>query len=114
MAMRLALACAVSMLLLAGCMSSTVTVSGQGYASGSKSQTLDCNGTGSIAMGNQGTGRMSVTVTDGKDGTIFNDSDFGAGQGGRAQHLTGAPGEWTLRVSTGLGYAGQWAVTLTC
>ncbi|MEK6976376.1 MAG: hypothetical protein AABY18_08550 [Candidatus Thermoplasmatota archaeon] len=105
---------AVAALLLSGCMGNAVTVSGQGYTAGGKTKTLDCGGSGTLAMGSQGTGKLSVTVTDGDDKSIFTSSDFGAGQDGKAQQLTGVPGTWTLKVSTGLGYAGQWAITLTC
>ena len=105
------LACAV---LLSGCMTNAVTVSGQGVSNGTKTRTLDCGGSGSVAAGNQGAGRLSVTVIDGAGKTIYTSSDFGAGQDGEAKHLTGAPGEWTLKVSTGFGYAGQWAITLAC
>ena len=105
---------AVPALLLSGCMGNAVTVSGQGVSSGTQTKTLDCGMTGTVASGNQGTGKMSVSVTDGDGQTIFSDGDFGAGQGGQAQKLSGAAGTWTLKVSTGFGYAGQWAVTLTC
>lgn len=104
----------VCALLLSGCMGNAVTVSGQGYMSGSKSKSLDCGGTGTLAMGSQGTGKISVSVTDGDGNVIFSDGDFGAGQNGKAQSLSGLPGSWTLKVSTGFGYVGQWGVTLTC
>lgn len=105
---------AVAALLLSGCMSNAVTVSGQGYTTGSKTKTLDCGGSGSVAAGNQGAGKLTVTVTDGDGREIFRSSDFGAGQEGEAKQLTGSPGMWTLKVSTGFGYAGQWGVTLAC
>ena len=105
---------AVAALLLSGCMGNAVTVSGQGYSSGSKSKSIDCGTSGSIAAGNQGAGKLTVSVTDGAGKEIFRSGDFGAGQNGDAKQLTGAAGEWTLKVSTGFGYAGQWAITLTC
>lgn len=105
---------AIAALLLSGCMGNAVTVSGQGVSSGTKSRTLECGGSGHVAAGNQGAGKMSVSVTDGDGKTIFTSSDFGAGQDGKAQKLTGEPGTWTLKVSTSFGYAGQWGVTLTC
>ncbi len=108
------LATFLSALLLSGCMGNAVTVSGQGYMSGSKSKTLDCGATGSIAMGSQGTGKLSVTVTDGDGNVILSEGDYGAGQSGKAQSLSGLPGTWTLKVSTGFGYVGQWGITLTC
>lgn len=109
----LAVVC-LAALLLPGCLGNAVTVSGQGYMSGSKSKSLDCGATGTLAMGSQGTGRLSVTVTDGDDNVVFQSGDYGAGQNGQGQSITGVPGSWTLRVSTGLGYVGQWAVTLSC
>lgn len=113
--MRIVLALAVvAALLTAGCMGNSVTISGQGYKSGTQTKTLDCGGTGHVAAGNQGTGKLTVSVLDGDGNTIFADGDFGAGQGGRTQRLTGVPGTWTLKVSTGFGYVGQWGITLTC
>lgn len=112
---KLLLAClAVATLVLSGCMGNAVTVSGQGYTSGSKTKTLDCGTSGTLASGNQGTGKLTVTVTDGDGQTIYSNGDFGAGQSGQAQKLSGTPGTWTLRVSAGFGYAGQWGITLTC
>lgn len=107
-------AVAVTALLLAGCMGNVATVSGQGYTTGTKTKTLDCGATGSVALGSQGSGKLAVSVLDGDGATVFHSNDFGAGQGGKAQRVTGVPGEWTLRVNTGFGYAGQWAITLTC
>lgn len=104
----------LGVLSLSGCMGNAVTVSGQGYTSGTKTKTLDCAGSGTIAAGNQGSGKLSVSVTDGSGSTIFSEGDFSAGQNGHAQHLTGAAGTWTLKVSTGFGYVGQWGITLTC
>lgn len=101
-------------LLLAGCMGNAVSISGQGYVSGSKTKTLDCGASGTVAAGSQGSGKMTVVVTDGDNNEIFRSGDFGAGQSGNAQKISGVPGTWTLKVSTGFGYAGQWGVTLTC
>lgn len=108
------LALALTALLLAGCTGNTVTVSGQGYTSGTKTKTLDCGTTGHVAAGNQGAGKLNVVVLDGDGKKVFESGDFGAGQDGDAQKVTGEPGTWTLKVSTGFGYAGQWAITLTC
>lgn len=105
---------ALATLLLSGCMGNAVTVAGQGVSSGTQSKSLDCGATGTVSSGNQGTGKMTVKVTDGGGATIFSSGDFGAGQSGQAEQLSGEPGTWTLKVSTGFGYAGQWAVTLTC
>ncbi len=115
--MRLGLAVsllALTSLLLSGCMGNSVTVAGQGVSSGSKTKSLDCGKTGTVASGSQGTGKLHVSVTDGDGKTIFSSGDFGAGQDGQAQKVSGAAGTWTLKVSTGFGYAGQWAITLTC
>jgi hypothetical protein len=104
----------VAALLLAGCMGNSVTVSGQGYRSGAETRSLECGTDGTLAMGSQGIGRLSVSVTDGDGNTIFQREYSGGGQDGQAQTLRGLPGTWTLRVSTGLGYSGQWGVTLSC
>lgn len=109
----LTIAC-LGALALSGCMGNAVTISGQGVTNGTKQKTLDCGATGSVAAGNQGTGKMTVTVLDGDGNQIFTNGNFGAGQNGQAQSLSGVPGQWTLKVSTGFGYAGQWAVTLSC
>lgn len=114
MRLPLAMLAVVCALALSGCMGNAVTVSGQGYMSGTKTKTLDCGATGHVAAGSQGTGKLTVIVTDGDGKEIFRNGDFGAGQEGRTQKLTGVPGTWTLKVSTGFGYAGQWGVTLTC
>ena len=100
--------------LLSGCMGNAVTISGQGYATGTKTRTLDCGTEGQIALGIQGAGHMSVSVEDGDGKTIYNNSNLGAGQDGQAQTLHGAAGTWTLRVSTGFGYSGQYGITLSC
>lgn len=101
-------------LALSGCMGNAVTVSGQGYTSGSKSQHLECGGTGQLAYGKQGTGKMTITVLDGDGNQAYYDGDVGAGQKGASHTVNGVPGEWTLKVTTGFGYVGQWAITLSC
>jgi len=108
------IALALAAMLLAGCTGNVVTVSGQGYTSGTKTKTLDCGTTGHLASGNQGAGKLSVTVKDGGGNVVFTSGDFGAGQDGDAQAIRGEPGTWTLSVKTGFGYAGQWAITLSC
>lgn len=105
---------AASVLLLAGCTGNAVTIAGQGYQSGSESKSLECNESAHLAIGAQGTGKFSVTVKDGAGQTVFSDGSVSAGQDGQAQTLTGAKGTWTLRLSTGLGYMGQYGVTLSC
>lgn len=107
-------ALAAAAVLLAGCTGNAVTVSGQGYTSGTKTKTLSCGTDANVALGIQGAGKMSVTVLDGKGATVYQNGNLGAGQDGEAQHLTGQPGTWTLRVSTGLGYSGQYGITLSC
>lgn len=104
----------ISSLLLAGCMGNAVTVSGQGYMSGSKTKSIDCGATAHLAAGSQGSGKLVVSVKDGDGKEIFRSGDYGAGQSGQSQKLTGLPGSWTLTVSTGFGYVGQWGVTLSC
>ena len=103
-----------SALLLAGCTGNAVTIAGQGYESGTQSKTLACNEQAHLAIGAQGTGKFTVTVKDGAGRTVFSDGSVSAGQDGQAQTLTGEKGTWTLRLSTGLGYAGQYGVTLSC
>lgn len=115
-ARRLVLISAVTLTVLAlsGCMGNVATISGQGYMSGTKTKTLDCAASAQLSSGNQGTGKLSVTVLDGAGKMVFQNGDYGAGQSGNSQTVNGAPGTWTLRVSTGFGYAGQWAVSLAC
>lgn len=104
----------VSALALSGCMGNAVTVSGQGYTSGSKQDNLECGATGQLSYGKQGTGKMSISVLDGDGERVYYDGDVGAGQKGASHSVNGVPGEWTLKVNTGFGYAGQWAITLAC
>ena len=102
-------------LLLAGCVGNSVTVAGQGYTSGTKTKTLDCgSGKGTISLGVQGAGKMEVSVTDAGGKTLFSDGGVGSGQNGQSQALSGQAGTWTLRVSTGFGFSGQYGITLTC
>jgi hypothetical protein len=100
--------------LLAGCTGNAVTVSGQGYTSGTQSKSLSCGPEAHIALGVQGAGSMSVSVYDGKGARVFHNSNVGAGQDGQAQHLKGEAGTWKLQVSTGFGYSGQYGITLSC
>lgn len=104
----------VGALLLAGCMGNAVTVSGQGYKTGTESRSLDCGPQAHLAIGVQGAGRMSVSVVDGGGRTVYSEGSLGAGQDGTATTLQGEPGEWTLRVSTGFGFSGQYGITLSC
>jgi hypothetical protein len=108
-----AIGCAI---LLAGCMmGNSVSIAGQGYAMGTKTKTLQCGtGQGHVALGVQGAGKMSVSVSDGGGATIFSDGGVGSGQNGESQPLSGKPGTWTLKVSTGFGFSGQYAISLSC
>jgi hypothetical protein len=100
--------------LLAGCMvGNSITVAGQGYSTGSQSKTLQCGTTGSIELGVQGAGSLTVKVTDGAGQQVFSQS-AGTGQNGSTQSLNGKEGTWTLTVSTGFGYSGQYGIVLTC
>jgi hypothetical protein len=114
--MRLApfLLAAVAAVLLAGCVGNAVTISGQGYKTGTETRTLTCDTDGTIALGIQGAGKMSVTVLDGAGKAVYSEGGVGAGQDGSAQELHGQPGTWTLKVSTGFGYSGQYGITLSC
>ena len=100
--------------LLAGCTGNAVTISGQGYKSGTETRTVSCGTEAHVAVGIQGAGKMSVTVLDGKGAAVYQNSNLGAGQDGEAQHLKGSAGTWTLKVSTGFGYSGQYGITLSC
>ena len=106
---------------LAGCTGNSVTVAGQGVTSGSQSKNLQCGVdgagmvSGTVSYGNQGAGQMDVKVTDGRGATIYDPSPgMMAGQSAESAQVKGEAGTWTLTVSTGFGYQGQWAVTLTC
>ncbi len=83
--------------------------------SGTKSKSLEClDGAGTITMGVQGGGSISVKVTDGDGNTIFTESFSGGGQEGQAQKITGNSGTWTLSVTTNAAFGGQYSVTLSC
>ncbi|HET6399040.1 MAG TPA: hypothetical protein VFH47_05750 [Candidatus Thermoplasmatota archaeon] len=106
---------AVAGALLAGCVApSTATLSGQGYQSGTQSRSIECGSRAYVTVGTQGTGPFAVTVTDGAGRVVYEESSTSAGQGGQSQELRGEKGTWTVQVSTGVGYAGQYAVTLGC
>lgn len=101
-------------LLLSGCMgANSVTVAGQGYTTGTQTKTLSCGTSGQIQLGVQGGGQLTVTVTDGAGAQVFSQS-VGSGQDGSSQSLSGKAGTWTLTVSTGFGYGGQYGIVLTC
>lgn len=105
----------VACLILAGCASTnSVTIASQGMSAGSESRSLDCGETGTISLGIQGAGKISVKVTDGDGATIYDKSDLSAGQDGESKTLEGAEGSWTLTVSKGAGFAGQFGIVLTC
>ena len=73
------LALGLCSVLLAGCTGNSVTISGQGYASGTESQTISCGPEAHIALGVQGAGKMSVSVLDGEGRTVFQSRDVSAG-----------------------------------
>jgi len=99
---------------VAGCIGgNSVTLAGQGYSSGTQTRTLQCGTSGSIQLGVQGAGSLSVKVTDGGGAQVFSQS-VGSGQNGSSQSLSGKEGTWTLTVSTGFGYSGQYGIVLTC
>jgi len=101
--------------VLAGCVGNSVSIAGQGYAAGTKTKTLQCAaGHGNLAFGVQGAGKMAISVTDGSGATIYSDGGVGAGQDGQSQPLSGKAGTWTLKVSTGFGFSGQYAITMSC
>lgn len=114
--LMLALAAVGCAVLVAGCMAgNSVSIAGQGYMSGTKTKTLSCStGSGHIALGVQGSGKMAVSVSDGSGATIYSNGGIGSGQDGESQALTGKAGTWTLKVSTGLGFSGQYAISLSC
>jgi hypothetical protein len=112
------LACALAFLapLLSGCTvgGESATIAGQGYKAGTQSKGLGCGSHAILSYGSQGVGQMRVTVTDGAGTRQYDEGDVGATQEGEATTLEGASGTWTLRVSMGLGYTGQYSVTLAC
>ncbi len=115
---RTAAIAAVILIALSGCAGgiSSVAISGQGAKQGAETRTLDCGSNGTIAVGFQGQGTVTVTVTDGAGAAIYTET-FQGGQEGASQTLSGAAGEWTLRATfSGLygGYQGQYGITLTC
>ncbi len=113
----LLLASVVMTTAMSGCFDNSVVIAGQGgdFGSGSKSKSLEClDGHGTVTMGVQGGGSITVKVTDGDGSTIFSESFSGGGQEGQAQKLSGAVGTWTLSVSTNGAFGGQYSVTLSC
>lgn len=102
---------------VSGCFGNSIVIAGQGgdVGSSSKSKSLTCpDGHGTVTMGVQGGGSISVKVTDGDGVQIFKESFNGGGQEGQAQKLRGIPGTWTMTVSTGAAFGGQYSVTLSC
>lgn len=102
---------------VSGCFGNSIVIAGQGgdVGGGSKTKSLTCpDGHGSVAMGVQGGGSISVKVTDGDGVTVFSENFSGGGQEGQAQKIRGVPGTWTLSVSTNGAFGGQYSVTLSC
>lgn len=108
---------AVLLVLLAGCafQATSVAISGQGMMDGTETKTLECDGSGQIAIGVQGEGSVAVRVTDGGGATVYTGT-FGTGQEGETKSISGAEGTWTLTVtfSGAFGFNGQYGVTLSC
>ena len=111
---RTSLVLLMALAALSGCIAgNSVTLAGQGYSSGEQTKTLTCGTSGTISIGAQGGGSMTVKVRDGAGAQIYSES-VGSGQDGSSQSLTGKAGTWTLSVSTGFGYGGQYGIVLTC
>lgn len=99
---------------LAGCTGShSVSVAGQGYASGTQSKTVECGTSATISLGAQGGGSLTVTVKDGAGSQVFSQT-VSSGQDGTSQSLSGKTGTWTLSVATGMGFGGQYGIVLSC
>lgn len=114
MAMRALLAATLAALLLSGCIGgNSIRIAGQGFHQGEQSRTLGCGTTAQLAFGIQGAGSIQVRVVDGGGAEVFEQS-VGMGQDGGMQQITGKQGTWRLVVSTGFGYGGQYAISLTC
>ncbi len=105
---------AVSALLLSGCTGNTATLSGQGYKTGTDSETVKCGDEAVLAFGVQGAGKLTVVVEDGSGDEVYRNGSVQAGQDGEARTLHGEEGTWTLKVSRGFGFAGQYSITLSC
>ncbi|HEX2066673.1 MAG TPA: hypothetical protein VHI93_07665 [Candidatus Thermoplasmatota archaeon] len=105
---------ALSTALLAGCAGGdSVTIAGQGYMTGTQTKTLSCGTSATLTLGAQGGGSLTVKVTDGAGAQVYSQS-VGSGQDGSHQDLSGKEGTWTLIVSTGVGYGGQYGIILAC
>ncbi len=117
MAARFAmLAFLIVSLLMAGCTASggSAAVAFQGAGASDRTATTDCDDTGSVAVGTQGAGSVTVTVTDGKGAVVFERTFQGGGQEGRVDDIKGEPGEWMLRARSASGFSGQYGITLSC
>jgi hypothetical protein len=103
--------------LLAGCAAPpAATVSSLGYAAGAESKDVACGGQGTaqgvLDSAGHGVGTLRTTVTDGY-GTVLHDSGPVPPEMA-PKVLVGAAGLWTLRVDAGMGFSGEFAVTLRC
>lgn len=103
-----------SVVALSGCLGNEVVISGQGGAIGQKEKTLNCGGSGTVLVGEQGGGTFVVRVLDADDNVIYQSGGFGGGQTATGGSANGVPGTWTLQVDFGSGYGGQYSVTLQC
>lgn len=114
--MRIAVLVLVSFtaLALSGCLGNEVTISGQGGAFGTKEKTLNCGGTGTVLVGEQGGGTFVVRLYDADNNMILKQGGFSGGQSASGGSATGVPGQWTLEVDFGSGFGGKYSVTLKC
>lgn len=103
-----------AVMALAGCLGNSVSIAGQGFASGKETKTINCGGTGQIGVGNQGAGNYVVSVFDADNNLIYKSGGFSSGQTASGGSANGIPGTWALEVNFGSGYSGQWGVTLSC
>ena len=108
---------AATALLAAGCAAPpSATVSSLGYTAGAQSHDVTCGGQG-VAHGvlestGHGVGGLHTTVTDGFGAVLHEAGPLSPEAPPKT--LIGAPGLWTLRVDAGMGFSGDFAVTLRC
>ncbi len=94
-------------------------IAGQGQMSGSRSETVDCDGSARISVGIQGQGGVDVMVKDGTGAQVYAKSFDGQGQTADDVTRTGNAGTWTLEVEfTGgqyyPGFQGQYGIYVRC
>lgn len=85
-----------------------------GSGSGTQSDDFQCDGTGTVDWSvNNGGGSITITVTDGSGAQVFSKSHGSFGQAAQSKSISGAAGEWTVKV-TRSGFSGQYAVSVDC